>query len=135
MPAVGVFAAIFDDQRRILCVKRNYGPRNWGLPGGGMEPHESPLAALEREVREETGCLIRVGRLIGVYALPPRDDVVLFFDATVIGREPWQPNAEIAKVAFFPEDELPEPMGSRAKARIRDAYAGLTGVVRVFDAE
>jgi ADP-ribose pyrophosphatase YjhB (NUDIX family) len=135
MPTIGVFAAIFDERRRIICVKRNYGPRNWGLPGGGMEPHESLLVALEREVREETGYLVRAGRLIGVYALPPRDDVVLFFEATVVGREPWQPNGEIVEVAFFPEDELPEPMGSRAKVRIQDAFAGLTGVVRVFDAE
>lgn len=28
---------------------------HWAMPGGGMEPGESPLEAAEREVREETG--------------------------------------------------------------------------------
>jgi 8-oxo-dGTP diphosphatase len=43
MPSVGVFAAIFDEQRRILCVRQNYGPRKWTLPGGKMEAGESPF--------------------------------------------------------------------------------------------
>lgn len=37
------------------------------LPGGGIDPGEQPLAALHREVFEETGWSIRVERRLGAY--------------------------------------------------------------------
>ena len=37
------------------------------LPGGGIDPGESPLAALHREVLEETGWRIAAPRRLGAY--------------------------------------------------------------------
>jgi 8-oxo-dGTP diphosphatase len=36
----------------------------WEFPGGKVEPGESDQQALEREIREELGCLIQVGAAI-----------------------------------------------------------------------
>jgi 8-oxo-dGTP pyrophosphatase MutT (NUDIX family) len=38
-----------------------WGSGAWGLPGGGLEPHESLAECARREVLEETGIVVRVG--------------------------------------------------------------------------
>ena len=134
MPTVGVFAAIFDAQGRILCVKLNYGPLNWTTPGGRVEAGESPVAALIREIHEESGYHAQVERLVGVYSAPFKDDIVLMMTATIIGSDGWEPNSEIAQIGFFARDTLPEPMNSRVQRRIFDAFAGRTGILHVFEA-
>ena len=83
MPTFGVFAAIFDEDGRILCVRLNYGSRGWTTPGGCVEPGESPFDALAREVVEETGLEVEPGELLGVYAKPQDDDVVLSVRAQI----------------------------------------------------
>jgi len=133
--SVGVFAAIFDEQRRILCVKRNYGPKNWTTPGGAVDKGESPLEAFKREVREETGYLVKPTRLIGVYSAPFKNDLVLSIEAEIVSRKEWQPDGEINEVKFFSRDELPQPMHSFTLTRIQDAFEGKTGIIRVFKSE
>ncbi len=58
-------AMLFDDERRVLIVKPTYRPK-WLIPGGVVEEHESPRAACRREVREELGLEVEVGRLLCV---------------------------------------------------------------------
>jgi ADP-ribose pyrophosphatase YjhB (NUDIX family) len=135
MPTVGVFAAIFDAQGRILCVKQNYGTLSWTTPGGRMEAGESPVDALVREVHEETGYHARVLGLVGVYSAPFRDDMVLMMTAEILGRDAWAPNGEIAQLGFFTRDELPEPMMPRVRRRVQDAFERRSGVLHVFAAE
>ena len=132
---VGVFAAIFDEDRRILCVRRAYPPYNWTLPGGRVEENESPIEELVREVAEETGCDVDSGELVGVYAAPFKDDLVLFFECILRSRGVWRPDAEIAEVSFMPAEGLPDDLTLRTKARIADAFSGVRGVVRVFAEE
>lgn len=45
----------------LLCHRhpqRRWYPNVWDLPGGHVEPHEDPLDALDRELREELGIAI-----------------------------------------------------------------------------
>jgi 8-oxo-dGTP diphosphatase len=131
MPTLGVFAAIMDEDERILCVRMNYATHAWTTPGGRVELGESPLDALKREVLEECGLDVLVDELVGVYSKPHKDDIVLFFRARVVGQNPWQPNNEIAQIGYFGRHELPEPMGFVARTRIIDALDGVKGILRV----
>lgn len=133
MPTVGVFAAIFDGQGRILCVKQNYGPRKWTTPGGRMEKGETPVQTLIREVREETGYGVRPLRFIGVYSAAHKNDLVLSFEAEIVDDERTATDDEIAEMGFFAQDELPQPMTQGASARLRDAFAGVAGVMRILN--
>jgi acetyl-CoA carboxylase carboxyl transferase subunit beta len=57
-------AAVRDERGRFLLVRRGTPPQQgrWTLPGGRVEPGESPAQACAREVAEETGILVEVGR-------------------------------------------------------------------------
>jgi 8-oxo-dGTP pyrophosphatase MutT (NUDIX family) len=62
----GVAAVIFDEQRRVLILKRTLGPY-WSLPGGRQDVGESAPECCTRETEEETGLRTRVKRLVGLY--------------------------------------------------------------------
>jgi 8-oxo-dGTP diphosphatase len=55
------------DGRRLLLVLRGREPSRgtWSVPGGRVEPGETDEAATAREVLEETGLRVWVGRLVG----------------------------------------------------------------------
>ncbi|MFN2471526.1 MAG: NUDIX hydrolase [Gaiellaceae bacterium] len=48
-------AVVLDDTGRVLLVHHAYGLRRWSLPGGAIEPGETPREAVLRETLEETG--------------------------------------------------------------------------------
>lgn len=70
IPCVG--AVVKDETGRLLLIKRGHEPGVglWSIPGGRIEPGESDVAALVREVREETGLDVVAGRLLGVVQRP-----------------------------------------------------------------
>jgi len=118
----------------ILLIQRADNA-HWGLPGGHVEPGESVAQATVREVLEETGFAIEVGRLIGVYSDPEWQTVEsssgersqyvnLCFEARVtaeVGR-PTTPE-ETLDTGFFPPDGLPQPFVPIHTIRIEDAAA------------
>jgi 8-oxo-dGTP diphosphatase len=65
IPCVGAVA--MDGQGRLLMIKRGHEPGAglWSIPGGRMEPGETDAEALVREMLEETGLTVKVGRLLG----------------------------------------------------------------------
>lgn len=65
----GAAAIVFDEQRRILIIKRTRGPY-WCIPGGRMDIGESASDCCVRETWEETGLQTHVKRLIGLYTNP-----------------------------------------------------------------
>ena len=55
------------------------------------------------------------------------------FRATVVGETAWQANDEIAELAYFGRNELPEPASVAARVRMRDAFEEQGTVFRVVD--
>jgi len=61
----GVRVIVMDQQDRVLLVRQHHEERDiWMVPGGGIEEGESAVEAAAREVLEETGLEIEVGRLV-----------------------------------------------------------------------
>ncbi|MHA6615728.1 NUDIX domain-containing protein [Pseudonocardia sp. DLS-67] len=95
-------ALIRDGQGRVLVVRPTY-KDGWELPGGSLEPDESPLTACKRELREEIGFVPPLGGLLcvdWVSPRPPWDGGLMFlFDGGVLAA------AQIAGIRL-PTDEL-----------------------------
>ena len=53
----------------VLLVKRAVVPflGYWDVPGGFIEPGETPEAAARREIREELGVGVRLSKLLGIF--------------------------------------------------------------------
>ncbi|MGH1565094.1 NUDIX domain-containing protein [Mumia sp. DW29H23] len=86
-------ALVRDAEGRVLLCELTY-KREWDLPGGVVDPGESPADAVVRELREELGVDARVRGLRTVNWLPPWsawDDAVLF----VFDVEAWDPDAPL----------------------------------------
>ena len=62
----GVYAVLLDGQAVLLTHQAQPIPE-YQLPGGGIDQGEAPIAALHREVMEETGWHIAAVRHLGTY--------------------------------------------------------------------
>mgnify|MGYP001493187621 CR=1 FL=1 len=52
-----------ENPEQILLVSRKDDPNSFGLPGGKVDPGETPLEAAVREVEEETGIVVELHRV------------------------------------------------------------------------
>jgi len=78
------------------------------MPAGYVEVDEEPRAAAEREALEETGLVVRAGRLVDCYAdtSDPRGKVlILLYEASILDGA-LSPSAETPSVRFFSRDEI-----------------------------
>jgi ADP-ribose pyrophosphatase YjhB (NUDIX family) len=69
-PKVGADAAIFNERGEILLMERVDGS-GWCLPCGWVEAQERPCETAVREVWEETGLIVEVKGLVGVFTRMP----------------------------------------------------------------
>lgn len=67
VPSVTV--ALSDREGRVLLARHSEGGL-WVMPGGAVEPEETPADAALRETWEETGLLAHLERVVGVYGGP-----------------------------------------------------------------
>lgn len=114
-PAVYAAAVVADGDGRILFYRRsgaNPLPGYWCLPGGRVEPGETPEDACRRELTEEVGLSARRFRLLCTATITvPAPYVGLYYRACEVTGE-----ASIAEpdrfdaLGWFRGDDLPSPM-------------------------
>jgi 8-oxo-dGTP pyrophosphatase MutT (NUDIX family) len=120
---LGVRGMLLDGDR-VMLIKHSYIP-GWYLPGGGVDPGESIVDALHREVREEVGAVLREPpQLFGIYRnahADTRDHVALFVSrAWDIRQAPVLPNSEIVACESFRVSDLPEGISAATAIRLRE---------------
>jgi len=115
VPACGV---IVMRSGEVLLAKRAHEPRrgSWGIPAGFMEYGEHPERTAVREAKEETGLIVRLSGLFGVYAGrdDPRTRAVLILYRAKIVRGRLKAGDDASEVGFFALDRLPKPIAFRA---------------------
>ncbi|GCE27705.1 putative MutT/NUDIX-like protein [Dictyobacter alpinus] len=74
-------SAIVTNSKGEILLQRRVDNQQWGLPGGTMEPGESIVQCLIREVKEETGLDVQPAYLIGLYSDPAH--VIAYTDGEV----------------------------------------------------
>ena len=125
-------ATLFDEERRLLIVKPVYRD-GWLIPGGSVEQDESPREACEREVREELGFDVRIGRLLCVdYTARDGDkpDALqfVFHGGVLVGAQIAAlvlPEGELSEFRFLPPDEALPLLTPKLRARVPHCLCAL----------
>lgn len=114
-PALVVAGALVENGR-LLLARRAFPPELaglWELPGGKVDPGETPEDALVRELREELGIEVTVGEPVGVdvalsASLTLRAYAVTRFSGTATALEHealrWVDAADLHGVDLVPAD-------------------------------
>ncbi len=110
-------ALCVDAEGRLLLARRARPPYagRWDVPGGFLDEGEHPLAALRRELREETGLEVEPDEFLGIWMDWYRDDpsaqgasatLNLYWTARVLGGSP-RPDDDVSELRWFRPEELP----------------------------
>lgn len=128
-PRVAAGALFFDDQDNVLLVKPTY-KDGWDIPGGYVEPGETPVESCQREIKEELGLEMQVRGLLVVDWAPSEgegDKVLFVFDGGMITRGTENqlslPRDELMTFAFQPPEAFDDLMPARLARRLRAAIS------------
>ena len=119
-PKVDTRGAVFVDGK-ILLVRENNG--TWALPGGWCDVDQSVASNTEKEVREETGLIVKCEKVIAVQDWR-RHNVVnyaygvtkVFLLCRLLGGA-FRENIETTEIGYFGRDSLPADLASEKTTR------------------
>ena len=129
MKAIDVAAALIFNGGKLLITQRrpdDHLPNLWEFPGGKVEPGETFEACLTREIREELGIEISVGKLVEdlTHTYPEKTVRLCFFDCRLVS---GQPNAiHVQDLRWIRRDEIRNFEFPAADAKLIDRLATMT---------
>jgi 8-oxo-dGTP pyrophosphatase MutT (NUDIX family) len=100
---------------------------DWSLPKGKLEPGESHEAAACREVREETGVRVELGRELPNSDYVDRHDrpkTVRYWMMTPVAEESWVPNDEVDDKRWIPVPQAATLLTYEGDRRLLAELAG-----------
>lgn len=114
-------AGLIVQSDRLLLVRRAFAPWKdcWYLPAGYVEVDEDPMDAARREVYEETGLMVSVGRLLEGYYFDddPRGNGFLLVYACQLNGGQLAVTAETCQAEYFSSTALPQPLAGAGHDR------------------
>ncbi|TDC32897.1 NUDIX hydrolase [Micromonospora sp. KC213] len=137
-PRVAAGALFFDNEGRVLLVRPSY-KDHWDIPGGYVEPGESPRAACAREVQEELGLAATLGPMLVVDWAPAEhegDKLLFIFDGGSLGakqeRDIRFADGELTEWRYVRAESLEQHGPPRLARRIRTAIAARSNGVSAY---
>ncbi len=128
-PRVAAGALFFNDEGHVLLVRPSY-KNHWDIPGGYVEPGESPRAACLREVEEELGLTTPIGPMLVVDWAPAEnegDKLLFIFDGGTLSATQEHSirfaDGEVTEWRYVPAHDLEQHGPPRLARRIRAAIA------------
>jgi 8-oxo-dGTP diphosphatase len=122
---VGVHAVITNTEEKILQVKATYGAKNWGLPGGAVDPGETIHEALFRECEEELGVKVKILYMSGMYFHQIYNAHACIFKCEIPENSIIKLSPEHSEYRYFSLDELSDVQ----RVRINDCLT-FDGIVK-----
>ena len=96
---------------------------HWTVPGGVVDPDESPAVAARRETWEESGLHVTVGDLLGVFHYTEPDRLLMLYAATANGEPAPAPvhTHEVSDAKWVAMEEALSTVNPRKAAELRSA--------------
>lgn len=131
-PRVASGALFLDHEGRVLLVRPTY-KKHWDVPGGYVEPGESPRAACVREIEEELGLTAVLGPMLVVDWAPAEhegDKLLFIFNGGSLTPEQERDirfaDGELTEWRYVGAESLEEYGPPRLARRLRTAIAALS---------
>ncbi len=124
---VSIKGVLYETGRVVLLENER---EEWELPGGRLEPGETPEGCLAREVEEELGIATEIGPLLDCWVyevLPEREVLIVTYGLHRRDRSPLRVSGEHRRIGLFSLDQIeciPLPRGYHRAVR---AWAQLNG--------